>query len=79
MDILKLLETNSKLTAEQLAVMCDMPYEEVVEKIKQDSRHYAKRQITWFKKVENVNWYNVDDNFDINKIIDDIIIKLQQK
>lgn len=35
MDILKLLETNSKLTAEQLAVMCDMPIDEVVEKIKE--------------------------------------------
>lgn len=50
----------------------------VIEKIKQDSRHYAKRQITWFKKVENVNWYNVDDNFNINQMIKDIIIKLKK-
>lgn len=30
--------------------------EKVIEKIKQNTRNYAKRQITWFKKMENVNW-----------------------
>lgn len=33
MDILKLLETNSKLTAENLAIMCDMKVEDVKAKI----------------------------------------------
>ncbi len=27
--------------------------EEAIEKIKQESRRYAKRQITWFRKIEN--------------------------
>ncbi|MBR2474668.1 MAG: Lrp/AsnC family transcriptional regulator [Clostridia bacterium] len=35
MDILKLLETNSKLTPSQLAVMCDMSVEAVNSKIKE--------------------------------------------
>ncbi|GMO48718.1 MAG: tRNA (adenosine(37)-N6)-dimethylallyltransferase MiaA [Termitinemataceae bacterium] len=26
--------------------------------VAQNSRHYAKRQITWFKKVQNVEWIN---------------------
>ena len=30
--------------------------QEAIEKIKQESRRYAKRQITWFKKIENVKW-----------------------
>ena len=34
MDILKLLEANAKLTAEQLAVMCDMTVEAAKDKIK---------------------------------------------
>ena len=42
---------------------------ETIELIKQNSRHYAKRQITWFKKVENVNW------FDLNKLTLDNIIE----
>ncbi|MDQ7009430.1 MAG: tRNA (adenosine(37)-N6)-dimethylallyltransferase MiaA [Candidatus Gracilibacteria bacterium] len=30
-------------------------YEEMIEKIKQHSRNYAKRQLTWFRKYENTN------------------------
>jgi len=35
--------------------------EEAVEKIKINSRHYAKRQLTWFKKDVAINWYNSDE------------------
>ncbi|MEP6677489.1 MAG: tRNA (adenosine(37)-N6)-dimethylallyltransferase MiaA [Ferruginibacter sp.] len=31
-----------------------------VELIKQNSRHYAKRQLTWFKKDKNIQWFNPD-------------------
>ena len=31
-------------------------YDEMVEKIKQESRRYAKRQMTWFKKTPNIVW-----------------------
>ena len=30
--------------------------EEMIEKIKQESRRYAKRQLTWFRKIENIIW-----------------------
>ena len=40
--------------------------EEMIEKIKQDSRHYAKRQLTWFKKIEGVYWLNSEDNIQKN-------------
>ena len=46
--------------------------EEVIEKIKQDSRHYAKRQITWFKRVEDVHWYNVTNIESIDNIVKDV-------
>lgn len=32
--------------------------EEVLEKIKLDTRHYAKRQLTWFKRLDNVVWFD---------------------
>lgn len=35
-----------------------MPIKCVVEQIKLDTKHYAKRQMTWFKKLENVVWFN---------------------
>ena len=35
--------------------------EDAVDKIKQNSRRYAKRQITWFKKYGNTEWFEPDD------------------
>ena len=34
--------------------------ENCTEKLKQASRNYAKRQLTWFKRMKNVNWLDVD-------------------
>ena len=30
--------------------------EEMIEKIKQETRRYAKRQLTWFRKYDNLIW-----------------------
>lgn len=39
--------------------------EEAIEKIKQTSRRYAKKQYTWFNNQMDVNWFDVDyNNFD---------------
>ena len=38
----------------------DISLEQAVEKIKLNTRHYAKRQMTWFKKDEEVKWSAVD-------------------
>ncbi|GAA0236612.1 tRNA (adenosine(37)-N6)-dimethylallyltransferase MiaA [Metaclostridioides mangenotii] len=35
-------------------------YEEAVEIIKRDSRKYAKRQITWFKRYKDAPWFDVE-------------------
>lgn len=44
--------------------------EEMIEKIKQESRRYAKRQMTWFKKNDNTIWINGLDSIPENiKII----------
>ena len=38
--------------------------DECIDKIKKASRHYAKRQYTWFNNKMDVVWFNVDyDNF----------------
>lgn len=43
--------------------------EEAIEKIKKETRRYAKRQITWFKRIENIKWLNglekTQNNIDI--------------
>jgi len=39
----------------------DLSLEEAIDKIKQNSRRYAKRQITWFKKYGNTTWFEPHD------------------
>ncbi len=34
-------------------------YEEAVREIKQDTRHFAKRQLTWFKREKDVSWIDI--------------------
>ena len=38
---------------------CDLT--EVRERIKTESRHYAKRQLTWLRRDERIQWFAVDD------------------
>ena len=47
--------------------------EEAVEKIKQDTRRFAKRQLTWFRRDERITWYDAT-NWDSMK--DDLIERL---
>ena len=48
----------------------ELSREEAINKIKKNTRNYAKRQITWFKKYNNVIEYDIEDNTDnlFNKI-----------
>ena len=49
--------------------------DEVINKIKQNSRHYAKRQYTFFNNQLNVTWYQTDfNNFDntVKLVIEDL-------
>ena len=38
-----------------------IPYEEAVEKFKQHTRNYAKRQLSWFRADKNINWFYIDE------------------
>jgi tRNA dimethylallyltransferase len=42
--------------------------DEAVNMIKQNSRHYAKRQMTWFKKDESITWIEPDFKKLLSKI-----------
>ena len=48
----------------------ELSREEAINKIKKNTRNYAKRQITWFKKYKNVIEYDLEDSTDnlLNKI-----------
>jgi len=44
--------------------------EQAVALIKQNTRRYAKRQITWFKKIENMKWFEPQELEAIKSYID---------
>ncbi len=49
--------------------------EEAVYVLKRDTRHFAKRQITWFKRERNVRWLNLPD---FNNDLDQVQLKMLQ-
>lgn len=46
---------------------------EAIELIKIHTRQYAKRQMTWFRKTEGINWIKIDDIKDFTPIIYDFL------
>ena len=39
----------------------EISYDETIDKIKLNSRHYAKRQLTWFRHQEKAEWIDIRD------------------
>ena len=35
--------------------------EEAVNIVKKNTRHYAKKQLTWFRRYDKMNWYNISE------------------
>ena len=48
-------------------------FEEAVEIIKRDSRRYAKRQLTWFRRYEDAKWFEFD-KFDSAEELKDAVV-----
>ncbi len=62
------LDKNAKTSAQAIGHKELKPYfngeislEEALDNLKKETRHYAKRQITWFKKRENAVWLYADE------------------
>jgi tRNA dimethylallyltransferase len=47
-------------------LMKEIKWDEAIRQIKRDTRHYAKRQLTWFKADSEVQWW--DESTDRRKI-----------
>lgn len=38
---------------------------EAIERIKGNTRRYARKQLTWYKRDQNMHWFNPDNKDDI--------------
>ena len=54
--------------------------EEAIYVLKRDTRHFAKRQITWFKRERQVEWFDKQDfGYDAQVILDAMLASLREK
>lgn len=53
-----------------------MIYEDAVNDLKQHSRQYAKRQMTWFKNKMSVHWLN-KENMSLQMMLDEITTQIK--
>ena len=47
--------------------------EEAIDLIKKNSRHLAKRQLTWFRRYEDMTWFDINNYENDQAAIEDII------
>lgn len=49
-----------------------LDYQQMVELIKRNSRRYAKRQMTWFRKVKRIEWREIQDENEMVSLADEL-------
>ena len=54
----------------------EISLDRAIELIKRNTRHYAKRQLTWFRKDKRIKWFDLSDINQIDKIVYEIIKSL---
>lgn len=58
----------------------DISYEEAVYILKRDTRHFAKRQLTWFRRERDVIWVNKPDfDYDEKRILEFMLDRIRQE
>ncbi|MFQ8603298.1 MAG: tRNA (adenosine(37)-N6)-dimethylallyltransferase MiaA [Anaerovoracaceae bacterium] len=53
--------------------------ETAVDKVKKNTRHYAKKQLTWFRRYDKIKWYNISDFNDDEDALESIVKWLEKK
>lgn len=51
----------------------ELTFERAVELIKRNTRHFAKRQLTWFRADKRIHWFKIDSENQLNEISNSII------
>lgn len=54
-------------------------FEECIENLKMQTRRYAKRQLTWFRRDERMNFIFIDDYADTGEMLRAVLEKIERK
>lgn len=52
--------------------------EEAIEILKRDTRHFAKRQLTWFRRDERIKWFKIEDYPSLDELESDVLDYLEK-
>ena len=75
-DCLSMKSLGYRQIAEYLTGQCD--FATAVDNIKKETRHFAKRQITWYKKMPYIRWFTVTRNGNHDKIVAEMADALEK-
>ncbi|MFM1650917.1 tRNA (adenosine(37)-N6)-dimethylallyltransferase MiaA [Brevibacillus sp. B_LB10_24] len=50
----------------------EIPLEQAVAAIKQRTRHFAKRQLSWFRRMSDIQWFDVTDSEEYSSVVERI-------
>jgi tRNA dimethylallyltransferase len=56
-----------------------MSLEETVDKVKRDTRRFAKRQLTWFRREKEVVWLNKKEYEQEKNLLDSVLNIIKEK
>ncbi|RCK71629.1 MAG: tRNA dimethylallyltransferase [Ignavibacteriae bacterium] len=70
-NLLALQTVGYKETIDYLKGKID--FDKMVELIKRNTRRYAKRQLTWFRREKRIKWFDVKDENDFGGLVEKII------
>jgi len=52
-------------------------FDEAVLSMKKNSRHFAKRQLTWFNKNKDIEWFDINEGEDFSSLVQNIYKKVE--
>lgn len=55
----------------------EISLERAIELIKRNTRHYAKRQMTWFRKDKRIIWFKIEQKNQIDEIASKIVLSIR--
>jgi tRNA dimethylallyltransferase len=56
----------------------DYDYAEMVRRYKRDTRHFAKRQMTWFRKEPGIEWIEMNDECPLERAVDQVMGRINR-
>lgn len=57
----------------------EIDYQNCLDLVKQNSRHYAKRQLTWFRSDKEIKWHKIEKKSDFAKVAEEIFRMYQDR